>query len=337
MRAIHSKRQDGFTVAEMVVVMAVIAILTVIALTTFSSVKNKGKIAAVRNNINIIDTALKSYAQKHQGMYPGFTRWPVAYPASGQVKGLKVIGGNGGPMDNNAAAPAMTAAAATIVNQDDYLGDLKPPGSPFRGILPTHYSNFAVRMKSPDALFGENLLVPYPDNPLKTPGTGMINVAYALGSYNKTINTFSLLPITGITTPAPTGLAAGFPVITNLPYRYSIYAYMWDYYTDNPTNKLNYPQGNFAYIPLGLSDPSGEFATAYWLIGYGDEDTLKDSPYNELLNNANFPNFPPPMGDGDPTTPPVPGSYEFMVRHFVKGALVIKATKYEDQISIDRR
>jgi prepilin-type N-terminal cleavage/methylation domain-containing protein len=147
MRTIHSNRQDGFTVAEMVVVMAVIAILTVIALTTFSSVKNKGKIAAVRNNINIIDTALKSYAQKHQGMYPGFTRWPVAYPASGQVKGLKVIGGNGGPMDNNASAPAMTAAAATIVNQDDYLGDLKQPGSPFRGVLPTHYSNFAVRMK----------------------------------------------------------------------------------------------------------------------------------------------------------------------------------------------
>ena len=239
-------------------------------------------------------------------------------------------------MDNNASAPTMTSVANSISNQDDYLADLKQPASPFRGVLPSRYSNFAVRMKPPDVLYGENLLVPYPDNPFETPGSGMVNAAYALASYNRMVNSFSLLPIAGIGSFEMLGLAEGHPSIANLPYRYSLYAYMWDYYTDNPTNKLNYPSGNFAYIPLGLSDPTGEYATAYWLIGYGDENTLKNSPYNELLSNPNFPNLPRPMGDGDPTTPPAQGSYEFMVGQFVKGALVIKATKYEEQLSIDR-
>ena len=324
MRIFFRDSQKGFTVTEMVVVLAVMAMLTVIALTTFGAAKNKAKVSSVRNNINTIDRALKGYAQKHQGRYPGFTRWPVnlTYPVSGRVKGNRIIGGNNGPMDLQSQP-----------NEDDYLSDIKLPRSPFRAVLPNRYS---VWMKPIDALYGENLLVPYPDNPLKAPGQGMVNVAYTLGTYHKSINTFSLLPITYPDRDPRIGLSQGRPSIGNAIYRYSVYEYGWDFYTDNPTNKWNYPSGEFAYIPIGLSDPSGEYATDYWLIGYGDENTLKNSPYNQLLDNPNFPNLPPPMGDGNPTTAPVPGTYEHSVREFVVGALVIKATKYENQLSIDR-
>ncbi len=342
MKIFTKHSQDGFTVTEMVVVLAVISILTIIALTTFSNVKDKAKVSVVKNNINLIDNALKSYAQKHQGLFPGFTEWPVnlPYPVQGRVKGNRVIGGNNGPVDKiqnlETGEITDTILARSKPNQDDFLSDIKQPRSPFRDVLPKRYTSFAVRMKPPDALFAENLLVPYPDNPMRAPGQGMINTAYTLGTYHKNINTFSLLPITSSFSPSPTGLAPGHPNINNLTWRYSIYAYMWDYYTDNPTNQGNYPIGEFAYIPLGLSDPSGEYATAYWLIGYGDENTLKNSPYNRLLDNPNFPNFPSPMGDGDPTTAPTAGTYEFSVRQFVKGALVIKASKYERQLVIDR-
>ena len=332
--------QSGFTVTEMMVVIAIIGILSVIALMTFSSVKQKAKLAAIRNNINVIDEALQKFAQKHQGRYPGLMDWPVTYGTLGQVKGNRIIGGNAGPKDSDQAISNAT------VNQDDYLDDTKPDSSPFRWTLPSRYSSFPKPMKAIDALYDEHLLVPYPDNPLRGPGTGMVNVAYTLGSFQQNINAFSLLPITGITSPDPIGLAPGRPIPypgTNPPsikpyvYKYSIYAYMWDYYTSNPTNKNNYPYGDFAYIPLGLSDPSGKYATAYWLIGYGDQNTLMNGPYNHLLDNPNFPNFPPPLGDGNPATPPSAGSYEFMVRQFIKGALGIKASKYVNQISIDQR
>ena len=340
MKKISRFSQSGFTVTEMVVVIAIISILTVIALMTFSSVKNKAKLAVVKNNINTIDNALQKFAQKHQGHFPGLTRWPVRYGTLGIVKGNRIVGGNAGPKGSDGVM------SAAIVNQDDYLDDTKADRSPFRDVLPSRFSNFPKPMRAIDALYDEHLLVPYPDNPLRPPGTGMVNVAYTLGSFQKNINTFSLLPITGITSPDPIGLAPGRPIPapgTNPPsirpyiYKYSIYAYMWDYYTANPTNKNNYPFGDFAYIPLGLSDPSGEYATDYWLIGYGDQGTLMNSAYNQLLDNLNFPNLPPPMGDGDPSTPPAAGTYEYMVRQFVKGALVIKATKYENQLSIDQR
>ena len=333
--------QSGFTIVEMIVVIAIISILTVIALMTFSGVKNKAKLAVVKNNINLIDDALAKFAQKHQGRFPGLTRWPIKYAGTlGMVKGNRIIGGNSGPKDSD------PTFANAVVNQDDYLDDTKPDSSPFRAVLPSRYSNYPKPMKAIDALYDEHLLVPYPDNPLRPPGTGMVNVAFTLGSFQMNINTFSLLAITGVTSPNPIGLAPGRPIpfpgsdppsIRSYIYKYSIYAYMWDYYTPNPTNKNNYPYGDFAYIPLGLSDPSGEYATDYWLIGYGDQGTLMNSPYNQLLENLNFPNLPPPMGDGNPATPPTPGSYEYQVRQFVKGALVIKATKFENQLSIDQR
>jgi len=335
--------QSGFTVIEMVVVMAIIGILTVIALTTFGNVREKGRLVAIRNNVNIIDNAIAKFAQKHQGRFPGLTDWPLSIypPTGGRLKGNRIIGGNSGPRDID------PVYANAVVNQDDYLTDTKPDSSPFRSVLPTIYANFPSPMRPIDALYEENLLIPYPDNPLRTPGTGMVNVAYTLGSFQKNINIFSLLPIINVNPNYnPIGIAAGRPMtapgssppsIRPLPYRYSIFAYMWDYYVDNPTYKANYPKGDFAYIPLGLSDPSGEYATAYWLIGYGDDGTLMNSPYNKLLENPNFPNFPPPLGDNDPATPPQVGTYEYMVRQFVKGALVIKASKFEDQISIDKR
>ncbi|MBU1024285.1 type II secretion system GspH family protein [bacterium] len=322
MRIFARDSQGGFTVTEMIVVLAVISILTVIALTTFGGAKNKAKVSLVRNNINIIDRALKEYAQKNQGRYPGFTDWPVSLPyaVSGRVKSNRIIGGNDGPVDVDSQA-----------NQDDYLSDTKLPRSPFRAVLPSRYSvNPNVRMRSIDALYGENLLVPYPDNPLKPPGQGMVNVAYTLGTFQKNINTFSLLPIVYSDIGPRIGLSPGYPNIGNGTYRYSVYQYWWDDYMPN------YPAGEFAYIPVGLSDPSGEYATDYWLIGYGDESILLNSPYNQLLDNPNFPNLPRPLGDGNPSTPPVWGSYEHTVRQFVRGALVIKATKYEDQLSINR-
>lgn len=343
--------ESGFTVTEMIVVLAIVAVLTVIALQTYSTVQQKGRVSQVENSINVIDTALHEFAQKHNGRFPGLTRWPIDNNQIGvspqvEILGNRIIGGNAGPMDRNLNDPSSTATAAYIVNQDDYLDDIKPLPSPFRRVMSQRYSVFGESMMKPiDALYGENLLVPYPDNPLRPPGTGMVNVAYVLGTYNRQINAFSLIPIEGYTSPPYIGLAPGYPkpVYTDAGptidphiYKYSIYAYMWDYYTDNPVNKWNYPKGDFAYIPLGLTDPTGRYASGYWLIGYGDENTLKNSPYNELLADPNWPNFPPPLGTGNPYLPPVPGSYEFMVRQFIRGALVVKANMFEDQLSVTR-
>lgn len=303
------------------VVLAIISILSVIAIQTFGAVKEKGKLKRVETFIMEIDNALSKYAMEHGGKYPGLKQTHFGGGGGWIRYGPAIIGGNGGiPGEPN------------IHNQDDFLDDMRQPDSPYRLVPgqnpPGAPGDPRQKLKPIDELYREGLYH-YADNPFKDKGYAMVNVAYIEYEYDTTLNDFVWVTdivdqVQGINTIYD-GLAPGFPEPGGF---YSILD-PWDPW--DPTTYDNYPMGDFAYIPLSFTTEKGNFCEGYWLIGYGDKNTLVDSPYNKLLEDPNWPYFDPPFDDGN--TPPDPGSFEDTVRQLIAGALVIRANIYENQLS----
>ncbi|MEO7993360.1 MAG: type II secretion system protein [bacterium] len=341
----RSRGPRGFTIVEMIVVFSVLAIVAVIAAKTYSSVYTKGKIARAETGVNEIDAALQRFKGANGGYYPGLAPWPVnitgasvaSYPRDRFFAGPRVIGGSGGFNDDSSK-----------VAQDDYLFDRKAPQSPFVGgsfttAYPLYLSNITKptsAMKPVDALvsggfFEQNQ---YPPNPFR-PGNSMVNIAFMLGEYNRSINNFSLVTLPSVGGYTPRGLTIGRPGpsygSTNLPanYKYSLYQTSWAQRSLPPGVAMAdiYPEGDFAYIPLGPKDPTSALVTDYWLIGYGNLATREASPYNAWLEqNPTLPDFPPPMGDGNVSN--LTG-FERTIRQLLSGALVVKGSKYTDQLN----
>ena len=67
-----TSNKDGFTLIEMLVVIAMIGILASIALPNFLKAKDKAKEAEVKANLHVIQAALERYATDHVGEYPAY-------------------------------------------------------------------------------------------------------------------------------------------------------------------------------------------------------------------------------------------------------------------------
>ena len=150
----------------------------------------------------------------------------------------------------------------------------------------------------------------------------MVNIAYFEYEYNVNTNDAQWVDIAGL---GVFGLIPGYPD----PGGFYRILNPWD--PDDPTTYDNYPMGNFAYIPLSFTKEDGKLATGYWLIGYGDEKTFLNSPYNRLLEDPNWPYFDEQFDDDNMAYPAC--SIEQSVRQFVTGALVIRANIYQDQLN----
>jgi prepilin-type N-terminal cleavage/methylation domain-containing protein/prepilin-type processing-associated H-X9-DG protein len=61
---------QGFTLIEMLVVVAIIGILTAILLPVFASVREKGRRTACLSNMKQIELAVTAYAQDNEGFFP---------------------------------------------------------------------------------------------------------------------------------------------------------------------------------------------------------------------------------------------------------------------------
>ncbi len=314
-KKLASKR--GFTLIELMVVLAIISILSVIAIQTFGAVKEKGKLRRVETFVMEIDNALSKYAMEHGGKYPGLKQTHFGGGGGWIRYGPAIIGGNGG-----------IPGEANIHNQDDFLDDMRQPDSPYRLVPgqnpPGAPGDPRQKLKPIDELYRERLYQ-YKDNPFKDKGYAMVNVAYIEYEYDTQNNDFRW--ITDIQGSGLNGLAPGFPEPGGF---FKILDY-WDPW--DPTTYDNYPMGDFAYIPLSFTTEKANFCEGYWLIGYGAKGTLGNSPYKKLLEDPNWPNFDPPFGDGLSSTQPNAGSFEETVRQLIAGALVVRANIYEDQLS----
>ncbi|MCC2717233.1 prepilin-type N-terminal cleavage/methylation domain-containing protein [Finegoldia magna] len=63
------KKKKGFTLLELLVVLAILAILIAIAIPVYKGQKEKAAITAHNANVRVLETAVESYRQDH-GEYP---------------------------------------------------------------------------------------------------------------------------------------------------------------------------------------------------------------------------------------------------------------------------
>jgi len=73
------KNQKGFTLIELMIVVAIIGILSAIAIPNFLAFRMKAKASEAKSNLGSIRTCEEAYKTEHE-VYLDVTDWPVAAP-----------------------------------------------------------------------------------------------------------------------------------------------------------------------------------------------------------------------------------------------------------------
>lgn len=82
------RKQSGFTIVELLIVIVVIGILAAIVITTFTGVQKKGRDADRKSDINAIDSQVEVYFAEN-AKYPSLTDMNTASFRSANLKGLQ--------------------------------------------------------------------------------------------------------------------------------------------------------------------------------------------------------------------------------------------------------
>lgn len=92
-------KKKGFTLLELLVVLAILAILIAIAVPVYKNQKEKAAITAHNANVRVLETAVESYRQDHNGdlpdvldkLIPDYIKSVPKVPASNNenLKGVK--------------------------------------------------------------------------------------------------------------------------------------------------------------------------------------------------------------------------------------------------------
>jgi len=326
---------------ELLTVLVIIGVLTTIAAVTYGRARDRARLARVKTNVGEIVLSLSDYARDHNGRYPALVVYhnqptpngsidtdpnppddPVeGYPPVIRRMGNAIIGG-GPPLADN----------SNPLQDDFYRDENDVTLSAFR-TRPNEPDNPPEPMRPVDELALNGHMDSYPLNPLAGPGIPMKNIAYMLYDYDTQTNDNQWVEFTVNSNGGETrmGLCAAMPVPGGF---YEPIPLIW--------NEVTYPMGDFAYIPMEFTNEQGRYCNGYWIISYGDLNTLQTSPYNKYSldpisgnpidsNFANWPNLPPPFGDGSPGTPPVTGTVEYEIKRLMFGALDVRASIFEDQ------
>ncbi|GJM43296.1 MAG: hypothetical protein DHS20C21_01380 [Gemmatimonadota bacterium] len=64
------RRDDGFTLIELMIVVVVIGILIAIGLANYSNMQNQAKVAHVKHNMHAVQLAVEDFANRNNGNYP---------------------------------------------------------------------------------------------------------------------------------------------------------------------------------------------------------------------------------------------------------------------------
>ncbi len=109
------KKSKGFTIIELLVVVAIIAVLASIVLVNVTSYIAKGKDAAIKGNLATIRTnAAVYYDEQTPSTYVGFTTAACASGNSGFTGPKAAIVSSGGTVDCAAATSSAWCAKSTL-------------------------------------------------------------------------------------------------------------------------------------------------------------------------------------------------------------------------------
>ncbi len=69
------RRKKGFTLIELMIVIAIIAILAAVLVPNFMRAREASRLTACKSNLKNISTAVETYSNDYDGLYPGNTRF----------------------------------------------------------------------------------------------------------------------------------------------------------------------------------------------------------------------------------------------------------------------
>jgi len=113
LRAFYRKREGGFTLIELMIVVAIVGILAAIAVPNFIAYRNKSRIAASVGSIESIRAAIASYAADSNGN---------TFPASADMATygtlVALVNNNGATLTSNANAQGFNWRGYAAVDID---------------------------------------------------------------------------------------------------------------------------------------------------------------------------------------------------------------------------
>lgn len=95
-RSVSCAQTRAFTLIEMLVVIAIIAVLGSILFTTISSARSRAAVASCAANLRSIGIGMTQYAQEHNNLYPAAYNnpngaWPAELKAGGYVADSRIF------------------------------------------------------------------------------------------------------------------------------------------------------------------------------------------------------------------------------------------------------
>jgi prepilin-type N-terminal cleavage/methylation domain-containing protein len=129
-----TKKQKGFTLVELMIVVAIIGVLAAVAIPKFADMLEKSREGATKGNLSAVKSAISNYYADQQGVYPNtldtvsFTIGATSYPAFipqyiETLPGVKVTGKNTSTLNAQPGyGPGKQSATAAQVTSGTWSG-----------------------------------------------------------------------------------------------------------------------------------------------------------------------------------------------------------------------
>ncbi len=132
------RRKKGFTLIELMIVIAIIAILAAVLVPNFMRAREASRLTACKSNLKNISTAVETYSNDNDGVYPGDTTFREI--RSGAPSGLGTLAQTyiGKDLKCPAAAAFYTYRLATASGAGYWIYCPAAPGSEATGVTRRH-------------------------------------------------------------------------------------------------------------------------------------------------------------------------------------------------------
>jgi prepilin-type N-terminal cleavage/methylation domain-containing protein len=100
------RRKKGFTLIELMIVIAIIAILAAVLVPNFMRAREASRLTACKSNLKNISTSVETYSNDYDGLYPGTTQFQDVNSSGNSGVGTLAISYIGKTLNCPAAAKA---------------------------------------------------------------------------------------------------------------------------------------------------------------------------------------------------------------------------------------